>query len=276
MLDEKNTAIVTYIDDLQAENLESDFLRTLIKEVGYKGLVYVIDYGIKSEAKRSIQNQYNVTFFERQKTQPVFSLRYKHIPDVLEALPDHITNVMLIDSGDVWFQKPIMPIFEQTENKLGCVEEPGIIGEEKWVSLCLKNLEKRYADRILSNSGGKRNKNSGMLCGPKNMVQKFIQNVYEDMVGTGIEFFGLDQLFFNYEANRLSDDELVVLDKEYNYVLINNKDFIYKNQKIYKDEEHIVTVVHNAGGIWRIFNRKYEPSNEDEEKYLCYVVREWK
>lgn len=274
MLDEKNTAIVTCVDDIQAANLEGDFLRTL-KEVGYKGFVYVIGYDINSEMKRRLEDQYNVTFFCYEKTQPVFSLRYKHIPDILDALPGHISNVMLIDCGDVWFQKPIMPIFEQTENKLGCVEEPFFFDKSEWVSLCLNNLKKSHVDRIMSNSRGKRNKNAGMICGPKNMVQKIIQNVYMDMIDTGIEFFGLDQLFFNYEANRLSDDDLILLDKEYNYVLINNIDFIYKNQKIYKDEEHIVTVVHNAGGAWRIFNRKYGALNKEEEEYLCDISRKW-
>lgn len=275
MLIEKNTAIITYIDDLYEENLEKDFLPSLIDKGKFRGIIWVIDYGIDSEIKSSIIEKYNVCFLPYKKDRPVFSLRYQHIPEVINALPQNITHVLLVDGGDIWFQKPIAPIFEASEKKIGYVEEPDIIGKNEWISMCLSNLDSEVIYKIMSNSEGKKNKNSGMICGPRNEVYSLCKNVFEDMIDVGFEFFGLDQLFFNYEINKLSNKKTVALDMEYNYVLITNPDFIYQNQKIYTQDGRLVTVVHNAGGNWRVFNKKYNFSKKEELQYFCSELREW-
>lgn len=274
-MNEKNTAIITCIDGRLDENLENDFLTTLSNESDYKGHIIILDYGIKSEVKKRIAAKYNATFYEFKKTNPVFNLRYKHLPIVIKKIPKEITNIMLIDSGDIWFQKSIEPIFNLTEKRIGCVDEPIIFGEDEWINLCLANLPVADRELILSNSKGKRNKNAGMICGPRNDIYTLVKNIYEYMIFIGIEFFGLDQLFFNYEINKMNEHQFIVLNKEFNYVLVTYKDFIYKNKKIYTENDNLVTVVHNAGGNWRVFNRKFGNIKHEEEQYMCNNLRQW-
>ena len=274
MFNDNSTAIITCIDENYEENLLRDFLLTLRSEALYKGKVVILDFGMSKKMKEKINATYDVSIYEFEKTMPVFVLRYRHIPDIINNLSSEITNVMLIDSGDVWFQKPINPIFELTKDRIGCVEESIIFGEYAWTLLCINNLDEKTSAKVMRYINGKHVKNGGMVCGPRNEISILAKKIYNDMEECGIEFFGIDQIFLNYELNRLKSNQIVVLDNEFNYVLITNKDeFVMNNDKIYDKNRKLLTVIHNAGGEpWRVINKDYK-KNVEENQYIVSNVR---
>lgn len=275
MLNESSTAIITYIDENYDENLLEDFLSTLKSEALYKGKIVIIDYGMSKKIKEKISEAYDVNIYEFEKTMPVFSLRYKHIPDVIKDLPAEITNVMLIDGGDVWFQKPISPIFELTKERIGCVEESIIYGKNEWTLECVNNLDEKITAKVMGYINERHVKNSGMVCGPRNEILYLTRKIYNDMKESGIEFFGIDQIFFNYELNRLKNNQVIILDNEFNYVLVTNKNkFVIDNGKIYDNNLRLLTVVHNAGGAWKVLDRDYNKTIE-ENQYIAGNVRKF-
>lgn len=271
---EKNTAVITYIDENYEENLEKDFLYTLRNIALYKGKIVVIDYGMSKVIKNRIIKEYNVDIYSYKKDMAVFSLRNKHIPDVISKLNPIITNVMVIDGGDIWFQKSISSIFEATKNKIGCVEESIVFGKNEWIAKCLSILNDDIRSEILKYTNGQHVKNSGMVCGPRNCVSNILQKVYLKMLDCGIEYFGIDQLLFNYECCKLRKDKIIILNKEYNYVLVTNKgEYLIKDDKIYDKDLKLVTVVHNAGGKWRMINKTYGNKMIDDEQYSLNNIR---
>lgn len=274
MIEERQTAVITFMDKNYEANLEQDFLATLRNTVGYHGKIIVIDYGMTKEAKERIQSKYEVEVVTCSKDLMVIAIRFRDIATIIQQLPEEITNVMLIDSGDVWFQKSILPIFEQTKERLGCIEETIVFGSNDWVEKCLRNLTEEMAQEIIRRCDGKHVKNAGMICGPKAVILSIVSKIYQHILNSGIQFFGLDQLFFNYEVNQLNDTQFVVLDEEYNYVLVTNHgNYTMKEELIYNARNQLVTVVHNAGGNWRDIKRPHGGNVEDEREYYIEYVR---
>jgi hypothetical protein len=267
------TAVITCIDENYEENLEIDFLETLRNVALYKGKIIVIDYGMSNIRKERIQVKYNVKVYSFKKTMSVFALRNRDIPIVIDKLSDNISNVMIIDSGDVWFQKPITPIFEHTKTKVGCVEETIFFGQHEWTMEGLANLNENLSKSILDVTNWKPIMNAGMVCGPKLIVNNLIKSLYNHIFSAGIEFFGIDQLFFNYELYKMNNN-IVKLQHEFNFVIISHKDEFYEiNGKIYDKDMNKVTVAHNAGGIDRIINKQYKNILLDESQYIVKNVR---
>lgn len=273
MIDENNCAVITSIDENFEENIEKDFLETLRKIAFYKGKIIIIDYGMSYDTKERIKLEYNVDIYTFEKTMPVFVLRNRDIPKVIDSLPQTVTNIMVIDGGDVWFQRPITPIFEKTKDKLGCVAEPEIFGQSKWLTQCLNSLSNSDSKKILEVTNGKCLKNAGMICGPRNLMIEITDAIFIDTVKTGIEFFGIDQLFFNYEFSKIKN-KTVILEDEFNYVIVTHKDeFSLQNGQVFDKNLKQVTVVHNAGGNWRILKRPYGKIFEDEPQYYPDIIR---
>lgn len=273
MIDEKNTTVITYIDNNFEENLEKDFLYTLREVALYKGQIIVLDYGMSTKKKDMISEKYNVKIHTFEKNMPVFTLRNRDIPTVIEGLRDEITNVMVIDGGDVWFQKPITQIFKITKDKMGFITEPIDLKVQEWVSECLNNMLD-INPTIDFNIKEDNLKNSGMICGPKKDILEITRAVYTDTIDAGKEFFGIDQLFFNYEINKIDKSKIVCLDDEFNYVIIAHKnEFTIKHGKVFDKDLNLVTVVHNNGGVSRVINRPHTKKISDESIYISTNIR---
>lgn len=275
MIDEKTTAVITYVDGNYEENLENDFIYTLRERASYQGKIIVVDYGVEAEVRERISKKFDVDFHVCKKDMSVCALRYRDIPEIIDSLDESITNILVIDGGDVWFQKSIHELFEITKQRIGCVEEKMIFGEDEWVEKCMKNLDIKDRNRILSLAMGRHVKNSGMVCGPRHEVSKLIRNVCNDIYESGIEYFGIDQLFFNYEFLKIEDEEGVILDIDYNFVLITNKEAYYvEEDDVYcKKNNKLITVVHNAGGAWRMLKRPFQNKHTDVEQYILENVK---
>lgn len=272
-MEDVNTAVITCIDENYEENLEMDFLETLRNVALYKGEIIVIDYGMSNTRKERIQVKYNVKVYSLKKTMSVFALRNRDIPIVIDKLSENISNVMIIDGGDVWFQKPITPIFEHTKTKVGCVEETIFFGQHEWTMEGLANLNENLSKSILDVTNGKPILNAGMVCGPKTIVNTLIKSLYNHILSAGIEFFGIDQLFFNYELYKMNNN-IVKLHHEFNFVIITHKgEFHEIDGKIYDKDMNKVTVAHNAGGVDRLINKQYKNVHLDESQYTVKNVR---
>ncbi len=273
MIDDKKTVVITYIDNNFEENLEKDFLHTLRNVALYKGMVILLDYGISNNMKNKIREKYNVKIYTFEKTMPVFTLRNRDIPNVIESLPEEITNVMVIDGGDVWFQKSINQIFEITKDKIGFVTEPMVPEVKAWLSECQCNLRSIDSTKDFEITDDNF-KNSGMVCGPKEDILKITKAVFTDTINAGKEFFGIDQLLFNYEVNKYEKNKLVYLNDEFNYVLITHKnEFTLKDGQVFDKDFKLVTVVHNAGGNLRVLDKQYNRKNIDVSIYISKNIR---
>lgn len=269
MVDERKTAIITYIDENFMENLEQDFLHTLFFRANYQGKVIVLNYGIDSESIKQFGDGHNVSFVKCEKLMPVFSNRYIDIPKAIDSLDSSVTHVALMDGGDIWFQDNITGIFEKTANGIGCVEEERIIGEDDFTEHCLGKMNIVERTRLEDVLDGKCVKNSGVICGPREMVKKIVMDVAQDMLRHDTEFFGIDQLYFNFNWYQLDADNRVELDELYNYVLISNQGK-YKiiEDDIYSDADDLIKVVHNAGANWRMLRRPFKNAYVNEEQYM--------
>lgn len=274
VLNENNTIVITYCDGNYEENLEIDFVPSLRNRAGYKGRILVLDYGICNEVVSRLNKIFGVEFIHCRKFMPVYTQRYWDIPKAIDSLDDSVTNVMIIDGGDIWFQNSIMPIFDATIDKVGCVEEPEIFDMHEWTKKCMMNFDEDLRKLITDCCRGQHVKNSGMVSGPRELVSKLIYAVYQDIYNTGIEFFGIDQLFFNYRFMKMDSNLRTILDKEFNFVLVTNKDdFHVVNDDIYSSNNKLVTVVHNAGGAWRLLGRPFKNKKADYDQYVLENVK---
>lgn len=274
MINEENTAVITYIDANYQENLEYDFLPSLRKTAGYRGRIIIIDYGIDSDRAIRLKEKYGVEIRRYAKDISMFSIRYRHIAEIAESLDEYITTILITDSGDIWYQDSISRIFELSENAISCVQEDRVIGEDEWTGKCINNIPAKYKTEFLHVTGGSRVKNSGVICGNRNIIIPMFKRIYMDIINCGVEFFGIDQLYFNYEWCRLNNVKKVILDEIFNYVLVSHKDeyVISENDEVVSVQKGRVTVVHNAGGNWRALKRPFANQSENYEQYVIENV----
>ena len=78
----------------------------------------------------------------------------------------------------------------------------------------------------------------------------------------------------NYEFHNKKKKKKAILDTQYNYVLITNKEgFLIKDDVIIRKEDNLaVTVVHNAGGAWRLLSRPFVNKYIDNDQYILENV----
>ena len=264
----ENTAIITYMDNFFVENLEYDFFFSFFQKANYKGKIVILDYGMNTEDVDRLKKKFDIFVYKCDKVMPVFSNRYNDIPEVIDLLDDNITHIMTIDGGDVWFQDKVNQIFEESENGIGCVEENRIIGEDEFTDYCMNKMSADEKKHVLDALYGKKVKNSGVICGPREDMKNICQKIAKDIEVSSAEFFGIDQIFFNYEWYSLDDYKKVTLNELYNFVIVTNVDrYVEKDGCIYTDLGELVTVVHNAGANWRILKRSFENKKTDYEQY---------
>lgn len=262
-------AIITYADNKYEENLEMDFLRTLFKVSKYDGYVYILNYGISSKVKERILENYPVRIVDCIPSESIFTSRYRDICDLMDDLPQNVDYVITMDSGDIWFQDSIKSLDVSGEFFLSLSEENRIWGEDEWTNKCLNNLDDEKKKSILEKIAGKTVKNSGVIVADKITMKKLANSVYEDICEYGYEFFGIDQIFVNYEVSKLFESNYQILSDVYNYVVISNQGkYISQNDVLYKVTGEKIVVVHNAGGNWRIIQRDFVNKFVDEQQYV--------
>jgi hypothetical protein len=273
MVNEINTAVIVSMDKNYEENLINDFLSSLYGAAEYKGKVFVLNYGMSDEAIEKIQKEYkNVTVVLCSRdSRLLFSVRYKDIVKVIEGVNDDITHFMAIDGGDVWFQTSINEAFNMCETKLGYVEESNFgpdIDKNKIIKRYFRLLPPNEAEKVYESFKGTRLKNSGMICGPKKLVQETADAINKALLSSEVDFFWIDQLYMNYIVNKLDEDQRIALPEKFNYVLLSNKGhFVIEDDKVYDQTGELINVVHNAGGIFLRVIKKERPKDFDFIQY---------
>ncbi len=266
----RNNVIITYIDKFFEENLEYDFLYSLQTYAGYEGMVYILDYGMTDDYAKRIRGLNNVKVVDCMKRMSVFSNRYYDISVLIDKLDDSVTDILVMDGGDVWFQNNINEIFGIPEKGIACVQEDRVFGKDEWTDKCLNMLGTDRLNEMLNVVGGKKVCNSGVICGKRTVIKEIFINVYKDIVDCGYEFFGIDQLYFNYELYKAKDICRYSLDSTFNYVLVSHKNEFYvdENGMITTNNGELISIVHNAGGNWRILDRQYQNKHHNTEQYV--------
>lgn len=267
MVKGENTAVLTCMDCNFEHNLINDFLKTLRDIACYRGKIVILDYGMSEEAIDRVKNEYGALVIKCSKDRHIFSVRFRDMAGIIDSLPTDITHVMSIDGGDVWFQASIDGVFELCADGIGYIEDYHL-DNSWWNRKILNLLRPEEMVKLRKNLRGTRQKNAGMICGPRSIMSTVADVIGKYVLNNGMDFFGLDQLYFNYIINNMSPDQKVVLPKKYNYVLIDNRrKLIIKDNLIYDENHEMVAVVHNAGGGSQRIIKKENPKSIDESQY---------
>lgn len=271
---DEDTAIITYIDRNNEENLLNDFLPTLFEAANYTGLVVILEYGIDKEIKDAILKKYKVELVECNITTDIFVDRYRDISDVITKLPGKIKSVVTMDSGDIWFQDSLDDFFTNEPGIISTVCEERIWDIDEWALKCINMLKDSDKRVVLKKLEGVNVRNSGVISGERNAVRDLSENVYRDIISCGYSFFGIDQIYVNYEIAIISEEKRRTLNERYNYVLVSNVGkFIIEDDIVYSSDGEKIAVVHNAGGNWRILNRPFLNKWSNPEQYTIENVK---
>ena len=274
MVNEQNTAIITYVDRNNEENLERDFLCSLFIVAKYVGRVVVLDYGISADVKQRIMKKYPVELVDCKVETDIFVDRYKDIVSVVKNLEENISVVITMDSGDIWFQSSLSPFFDVNPGEIGTVQEMRIWDKDEWALKCLNNLSDSDKKRMLDTLSGTYVRNSGVIIGDRDAMLQLARNVYNDILVCGYSFFGIDQIFVNYEITKLNEEKRRSLSELLNYVLVSNvNDFKIIDGTVYRKNGERIVVVHNAGGNWRVLERPFENKWSNPDQYTIENVR---
>jgi hypothetical protein len=272
----QNAAVFTCMDSNQEKNLIEDFLKTLRNVACFKGKVIIMDYGMSEQAVNRINNEFsNVEVVKCSKDRHIFSVRFRDMAEIIKNLPSDITHIMSIDSGDIWFQSSITELFELCETKIGYVEDYSL-DDSLWNRQLLSMLRPQEMNKLRKNLLGTRQKNAGMICGPRELMEYVSAAISGYVLEYGLDFFGLDQLYFNYIINNMDAENKIVLPKKYNYVLIDTRcKHIIENNTVYDEKHDLVAVVHNAGGgSNRVIKKEYsEDADEMQYKRVIQIYK---
>ncbi len=250
------TAVITYIDDNAAENLERDFLFTLRDKACYKGLVYVIYYGKNKKFAQRIEKRYKAKIIWAEKRFLASNQRNIDIVQLLKKLPANVSNVMCADAGDLWFQAPIDELFELSKDNYGFVEED-CLADQDFNLGCINQLkDEKIKNLFLEKAAGYNLANSGIIAGPKEKVRSVVKKIAALTQKINQDFFALDQAIFNYVVRR--DGRGINLPPKYNYTLKSRiNGFEVKDGLLYDIEtKELINVIHNIGGAsFRVFEK---------------------
>lgn len=270
MVDIINTAVITCMDHNFEKNLLKDFLETIRFDADYDGEIIVMDYGMTAETINQVKQQYNVTVIKCERDRHIFSIRFRDAAKIIAGLPEEITHVVLVDGGDVWFQAPLGELFNLCSNKLGYVEERNSADPafNYWNRRILERLSRDEASILTRDFRGVRNKNAGMICGPRKTVVWMARLIEKYVKNCGVDVFGIDQIFFNFIINQMEERKKIMLPERFNYVLIDKVNHLnIKNNIVYDQDNNLVNVVHNAGGGYYRVIEKECPVNFNEHQY---------
>ena len=276
-VDEKETAIITYVDRNNEENIKEDFLKSLFEISCYEGYVFILDYGMSDDIRKEIEEVYPVKILKSEKKIDIFVDRYKDIFRVIDSLPQTVISIATMDSGDIWFQEGLGELFEFAGKSIKTVVENRVWDEDEWSLKCINSLDARDKKMVLGVLSKTLVRNSGVIVGNRELMRDVFQNVYEDIVRCGYSFFGIDQIFVNYEIAKLNSEKRRALEDRFNYVLVSNKgDFELKDNIVYKKNGELIVVVHNAGGNWRVLDRPFLNKWSNPEQYKIERITRFK
>jgi len=247
--------IISYCDRKYEWNLLSDFIPSLFNIAKFNGTLYILDYGLTKYCVKKLSKFENVVVKKCDKKRSVECNRNYDIFNALYDFPE-ASVIMSIDCGDVWFQDTFYEIFELCKDRIGYVEEQEKPEDERWWGKIIAGLDRvkyQYACSVLQ---GHNLSGSGMFIGPKQMMLELVGLIKYWTNWLSSDYFGIDQLAFNI-ALRTTSMKKISLPQTYDYVFITHKDEAsYENGIVYDLNHTPVKIAHNAGGRYRVIDRK--------------------
>ena len=235
--------ILTMCNSAYEDPLYNDFIRSLHREGKYDGNVAILDYGLNNYFDQNNIKYIKVDVYPHFQT-TVNLLRAKHLLSALEQYPK-AKHIAYFDSGDLWFQDDIEPMFHI--DGLGMAPEIELWGGWWWSQGVLAAIsDEDMRTKMQSRLGNEIIRNAGVFAGDResfiDLLQKQIE--YTDkLVNTP---FGIDQAIFNYlyYTGQIKGYDL---GRKYNFVAQAHK-FRIEGNKVFDDvTNEMPAVVHNAG-----------------------------
>mgnify|MGYP006300033309 CR=1 FL=1 len=177
---------------------------------------------------------------------------------------------MSADGGDIIFQRDISHLFYENKNKFrACYDELNEVLNKIPIK---KFFKKKYVKDIKNKLKKRKMINAGLFLGPCNKFKAICKEIIEMIKDKN--FYGPDQIALDY----LFDKEgFVKLKNKYNFVITTSKRKFYISEgKFYFENDELIPVVHNAGGIKALRSIKnfgYGPDHNKLKKKTYLLIR---
>ena len=241
--------VLTAIDSNMEFEFMHDFIPTL--KQFHTGNLIIIDYGLSERALNALES--NIIIISKKDSSNKITPN-RRIKDYYEAISGlHPSDrVLVVDSGDVWFQDSLEPYFADFGDRIACVEER-LMSDSGFNLNCINQLSLELREEVYFYSQGQHLINAGMLASTAHNLKKLYYDTLIIMDSENSDFFAYDQTLINYVLRRYCQLELLPI--KCNAVLINHEDmFDAEEGIIYETNTYDkVTMVHNAGNTSRIY-----------------------
>ena len=242
----KRHVIITSVDDKCGEFLCNHWLRSLKDNVVLANIdVVVLDFGLGDDHKAALLSEGAI--IEPVNIQGnVMNTRYLALTDFLRK--NNYDQVLLVDGGDLIFQRDISRLFEENKESIRLVSHKHktfyyelVIGTafpaNKWIDIYkVVSRQPMY--------------NGGFLLGSREKIVCLVSEVVEMINNWRV--YGADQVALNYCVGKHG---VVDIDDTYNYTAIAGVEkIVVKEGRVYDGNERLVHVVHNAGRNLRPFD----------------------
>jgi hypothetical protein len=260
----KKFIVMTASDSKYGDFLVNEWLKSLKDNIDLSRVdIAVIDYGL-NENQKDILLKNNVILVAGKRDGHVVNIRFR---DMAYFLKLHKYNqILCCDSGDIIFQKSIMPLFNMHRDSFRVVFENM---RSNFLGYLLEQnpFDAKLKEDLVKTLRGKKIINGGFILAPYNKFLRLCKNM--NLIKNK-NLYGPDQAILNAT---LYKEGFVNLPNEYNYVIMNNSGLRVINGIFYHNNKKI-TVVHNAGGldIFRaVRNFGYGP-NKNQFSRIRYIL----
>jgi hypothetical protein len=264
----KKFAIISTSDSKYGDFLINHWLKSLINNIDLKLVdIIILDYGLKDKQKKELLSK-KIKLIKCNKDGHIVNIRYR---DMLKFLKkNHYSKILSCDGGDIIFQKNIVNLFYDTQDKFLVTFENL---ESNFIDYLIehKPFSKKMEEEIIFTIKDKKTINGGFIIAP---YDQFIELcVFMNKLIKNKKIYGPDQIVLNYFLYKRG---FLPLNQSFNYVINNNKGFKIKKGVFFDENDKIIPVVHNAGGygLFRsIKNFGYGPDYNQFSKITYVILR---
>jgi hypothetical protein len=259
----KKNVIITACDKKYGEFLIHDWLPSLTKTTNVSTIdIIVIDYGLTYQQRQLLQKSHVILKSGSSCTQHIVIKRYV---DAYQILKNTTYNqVMLIDCGDIIFQKDISPLFTSHSDRIRVGYDADVLLYELMLPSSIPEDIKKQIRKTLIH---KPQLNAGVVIAPKSLFLQLISDM--NAILSISSQFGMDQVALNYI---LYTQSFELLPNTYNFLINPNLGkFFIKNGNFYHENGELISIVHNTGVHNSIRPIKYFGFGKEKNK-INYVL----
>jgi hypothetical protein len=252
-------AIVVALDDRHLPYFNKQLYYSLryAQDSLFNGEIHVLYYGKKEDVELKLYEGDKLLFFHIQKLEHlrIENQRFGDIAALIKSTPRLLKQkIIILDGGDTWLQSSIYPLFKKiNKHRILYVTEP-VNALEGFFKDTIDQLPpgdmKQEMYKLCKKQAGI---NCGMFAGTGSSLQKICAVMDKLIKDTGMNYFALDQVVFNYLMYKYYAISKEV-GRQYNFVLQSNP-FVLSDKKVYSDTVKDIILVHNAGSQSRKINQ---------------------